>query len=42
MNAYTGTGSDDRTVDFAGILNDPTAQGTYKVASGLGETKAGK
>ena len=39
MNTYDDT---NRTVDFSGILNDPTAQGNYTVTSDLGITKAGK
>ena len=42
MNTYTGTGSDDRSVDFTGILSDPTAQGNYTVISDLGTATTGK
>ena len=41
MNQYDETGSENREVDFEGILSDPTAQGTYTVNADFGETKAG-
>ena len=42
MNSYSGTGSNNRSVDFSGIFEDPSAQGTYTVTSNLGQTEDGK
>ena len=41
-NQYTTGGiGDDRTMNFTGIIADPTAQGTYKVTEDIGTTSAG-
>ena len=41
INQYTGTGSDNRSMDFTGIFEDTSAAGTYKVQSNVGTSSAG-
>ena len=41
INQYTGTGSDNRSMDFSGIFEDTTAKGTYTVQADLGTSSSG-
>ena len=44
INTYSGTGSNNRSISFAGIHTDAVAHGTYtmKASTALGTTTAGK
>ncbi|MBO6281203.1 MAG: hypothetical protein J6N49_01590 [Alphaproteobacteria bacterium] len=42
INQYSGTGSDDRKINFAGIQEAAGGTYTMKASTSLGETKAGK
>ena len=41
INVYTGTGSNNRSMDFTGIFDDTTAAGTYTVQTDVGTSSAG-
>lgn len=41
INIYDGTGSNNRSMNFAGIHDDTTANGTYTVQTDLGTSTAG-